>query len=172
MRLVHFADDRTVFASDNDISNVYATVNRELIGVDNWLKANRLSLNFSKTSFMVISNHKNASDVKHRGSILTKVTTVKFLGITFDENLTFNYHVSRVTTKISKSVGVMGRLHCQFPADVMVKLFYSFVYSMTYALLAWGRSVRLMLYLMLLRLFVLTGELANYSQKKISYIFT
>ena len=35
----------------------------------------------------------------------------------------------------------MRRLHCQLPADVMVKLYYSLVYShLTYALLAWGRS--------------------------------
>ena len=44
MGFVHFAGDKTVFASDSDISNVHATVNRELVGVDNWLKANRLSL--------------------------------------------------------------------------------------------------------------------------------
>ena len=37
----------------------------------------------------------------------------------------------------------MRRLHCQLPADVMVKLYYSLVYShLTYALLAWGRSGR------------------------------
>ena len=37
----------------------------------------------------------------------------------------------------------MRRLHCQLPADVMVKLYYSLVYSnQTYALLAWGRSGR------------------------------
>ena len=35
----------------------------------------------------------------------------------------------------------MRRLHYQLPADVMVKLYYSLVYSdLTYALLAWGRS--------------------------------
>ena len=35
----------------------------------------------------------------------------------------------------------MRWLHCQLPADVMVKLYYSLVYShLTYALLAWGRS--------------------------------
>ena len=44
-----FADDTTVFASDRDINNVHATVNRELVGVDNRLKENRLSLNVSKT---------------------------------------------------------------------------------------------------------------------------
>ena len=48
MHFEHFADDTTVFATDSDISNVQATVNRELVGVDNWLKANRLSRNISK----------------------------------------------------------------------------------------------------------------------------
>ena len=48
-------------------------------------------------------------------------------------------HVNKVTSNISKSVGVMRRLHCQLPTNVMIKLYYSLVY-LTYALLAWGRS--------------------------------
>ena len=115
MRFVHFADDATVFASDSDINNVHATVNR--------VKANRLSLNISKISYIIISNQKNAIEIRIRDSILTKVSTVKFLGVTLDENFTFkrfNDHVKNVTTKISKFVGVMKRLHCQLPADVMV----------------------------------------------------
>ena len=118
MHFVHFADDTTVFASDSDIYNVHATVNRELVGVDNWLKANRLSLN-SKTSYMIISNQKNAIEIRILDSILTKVSTVKFLGVTLDKNLTFNDHVKDVTTKISKSVCVMRRLHCQLPARLL-----------------------------------------------------
>ena len=54
MSFVHFADDKTVFTSDSDTNGVHATVNRELVGVDNWLKANQLSLNISKTSYMII----------------------------------------------------------------------------------------------------------------------
>ena len=87
MRFVYFADDTTVYASDSDINNVHSTVNRELVGVDNWLKANRLSLNVSKTSHMIISNQKNAIDIRIRASIL---------GVTLDENLTFNDHVKNV----------------------------------------------------------------------------
>ena len=112
-------------------------MNRELVGVDNWLKTNRLSLNVSKTSDMISSNQKNALDIKIRETILTKVSTVKFLGVTLDENLTFKLHVNEVTSNISKSVGVVRRLHCQLPANIMVKLYYSLVYShLTYALLA------------------------------------
>ena len=97
MRFVHFTDDTTVFASDSDINNVQETVNRELVGVDNWLKANRPSLNISKTSYMIISNQKNAIEIRIRDSILTKVSTVKFLGVTLDKNITFNDHVKNVT---------------------------------------------------------------------------
>ena len=32
---------------------------------------------------------------------ITEVSTVKFLGVPLDENLTFNDHVKNVTTKIS-----------------------------------------------------------------------
>ena len=60
----HFADDTTVFASHSDINNVHVTVNRELVGVDNWLKTNRLSLNTSKTSCMLISKQKTHSTLK------------------------------------------------------------------------------------------------------------
>ena len=101
MRFVDFADDTRVFASDNDINNVHATVNMELVGVDNWLKANRLSLNVSKTSYMIIWNQKIEIDIRIRDSIFINVSTVKFLGVTLDENLTFNDHVINVTTKIS-----------------------------------------------------------------------
>ena len=49
----------------------------------------------------------------------------------------------------------MRRLHCQLPANAIVKLYYSLVYChLTYALLAWGRSGRTNA----LRLSVLTGE--------------
>ena len=117
--LFTFVDDTTVFASNSDMNNVHATVNRELVGVDNWLKANRLSLNISKTSYMIIYQ-KNAIEIRIKDSILTKVSTVKFIGVTLDENLMLNDLVKNVTTKISKSVGIMRRLYCQLPAHVML----------------------------------------------------
>ena len=92
---------------------------------------------------MIISNQKNALDFKIRESIRMKVSTLKFLGVALVENFTFKDHVNKVTSKISKSVGAMWRLHCLLHANVMVKLYYSFLYShLTYALLAWGRSGR------------------------------
>ena len=134
MHFVHFADDTTVFASDSDINNIHASVNTELVGVDNWLKADKLSLNVSNDNLQP----EKALYIKIRETILIKVSTVKFHDVTVDEHLTFKDHVNKVTSNISKSVGVMRRLHCQLPSNVMAKLYYSLVYShLTYALLAW-----------------------------------
>ena len=91
---------------------------------------------------MIISNQIIAFDIKIRESILTKVSTVKFFGVTLDENLNFNDLVIKVTSKISKSFGVMSRLHCQLPANVMVKLYVCSLFVLTYDLLAWRRSGR------------------------------
>ena len=54
------------------VNNVYATVNRELVGVNNWLKANRLSLNVSITSYMIISNQKNVIEIRNVIQFLQK----------------------------------------------------------------------------------------------------
>ena len=50
MCFVQFPEDTTDFASDSDIINVNVSVNGELVGVDNWPTANRISFNVSKTS--------------------------------------------------------------------------------------------------------------------------
>ena len=99
MRFVHFADNTTVVASVRNINNVHATAKRELVGIDNWLKANILSLNVSKNSYIIISNQKIRIDIRIQYSIPTKVSTVKFLGVTLDENLSFNDHVKKSLLK-------------------------------------------------------------------------
>ena len=114
MRFVHFVDYTTVFASDSGFNNIHATVNMAMVGVDIWFKAYSLSLSVSKTSYndkLTMSQKKNAVDITIRDSFLPKVSTAKFLGVTLDENLPFKDHVNKVTTEISKSVGVMKRLH-------------------------------------------------------------
>ena len=108
MCFVHFAGDATIFASDSDINNVHSTVNRELVGVDNWLKANKLSLNVSKTSYMIISNQKNVIDIRIWDSILTNISTIKFLGVTLDENLTINDHVKKSLLKYQSRLVLWG----------------------------------------------------------------
>ena len=43
-----FADDTNVFFSHKDIKTLFHTINTELVKVNHWFKANKLSLNVRK----------------------------------------------------------------------------------------------------------------------------
>ena len=65
----------------------------------------------------------------------------KFLGVILDEKLTFREHLTMITSKISKVVGLFYRLKQQFPQDIIHKLYYSLVYPyLNYCILAWGSA--------------------------------
>ena len=48
-----FADDTSIFFSNQDSRTIEKTMNQELSHVSNWLNANKLSLNISKSSFIL-----------------------------------------------------------------------------------------------------------------------
>ena len=132
---------------NSDIKNVHVTVNRERMGVVKKFKTNRLSLNVSKTSYMIISHQKDASDIELRDSIVRKISTVKFLGVTLDDKCNVilllmtstNDHYRKYLSLLVPWGESIDSCH----ADVMIKLYYSLVYShRTYALLASGWSGR------------------------------
>ena len=48
-----YADDTYLCLSHKNLDNLQYMVNVELIKVDNWLRSNKLSLNYSKSTFML-----------------------------------------------------------------------------------------------------------------------
>ena len=55
---IMFADDTNLFISDSNIENLFETMNEELRKVANWFKANKLSLNISKTKYSLFHSSK------------------------------------------------------------------------------------------------------------------
>jgi hypothetical protein len=143
MKAIHFADDTTLYHSGRDLVDMEAMVNAELVKVDEWLCTNRLSLNAGKSTYMLI----NKLSIDHninliiRNSALKEVASHKFLGVTIDSKLKFSEHVSKVSGKISQSLGIMRRFSHVVPANAMRSLYFAFVYShLTYAITAWGSA--------------------------------
>ena len=53
LEFVLFADDTTITYSHTDILSKFDLINKELQEVNNWFKANKLSVNASKTNYML-----------------------------------------------------------------------------------------------------------------------
>ena len=57
MKFIIFADDTNMFLSNSNLDYLESVVNNELINLVKWFRANKLSLNVDKISFMIFSSH-------------------------------------------------------------------------------------------------------------------
>ena len=122
LNVLSFADDTTLYTSSPSPSKLSDYTNKELNNVFNWLVDNKLSLNISKTKFMLFgpqtSNHdkwKNLT-LKINDVIIERVgknynhTSLKFLGINLDTNLKFNNHIQFLSNKINKGLFALNQV--------------------------------------------------------------
>ncbi len=75
--------------------------------------ANKLSLNVSKTNFMVISRKQivNKPIVSINSITIERVYITKFLGVHIDCQLDWNGHIKSIKNKIAKNVSVKHLLN-------------------------------------------------------------
>ena len=76
-----------IFFSHTISSELQEILNAELQKIDIWFKCNRLSLNISKTNYIVFNSNKKASEADHlhlkiSDEELHRVSSTKFLGST------------------------------------------------------------------------------------------
>ena len=143
LNFVHFADDTTVTISRDRRVDLERDVNSEMEKVYSWLCVNRLSLNIAKTCYMVVSDRfdSNISDIYVAGNAINRVNECKFLGVVIDKNLSFMPHVDALCKKISRSIGLLGRLSNVLPFSAKKSMYFALIYSsVSYGIVAWGRS--------------------------------
>ena len=58
VKSILFGDDTNLFLVGDDLKEVCETMSLELDKLSRWFQANKLSLNVSKTNFMIFSNKK------------------------------------------------------------------------------------------------------------------
>ena len=87
----HFADDTNLLFGNKNLSVISDVINSELKLVKDWLRANKVSLNESKTKLLLfrpISKlNLTLSNIKLNGHLLTLEKSVTYLGIEIDETL-------------------------------------------------------------------------------------
>ena len=106
-----FADDTNLFLNDHSLFNLEKIINTELDKVYDWLCANKLSLNFDKTNFVIF--HPPQKKLIHtfrielKDNVIKQELYVKYLGIIIDSNLSWKQHVHELCKKLSRGVGVL-----------------------------------------------------------------
>ena len=112
-----FADDTNITAVGNNIKEVEGAMNSDLENLYKWLTANKLSLNVTKTEFLLIgSNQMLKSISNHQTNIsiaenqIKQVSDSKTLGIIVDENLNWKNNTNNICKKITSGLGALRRI--------------------------------------------------------------
>ena len=88
-----YADDTYLTYADNDICSLEASLNQDWLNINNWLIANKLALNMTKTEFMLMGSRQKLKslsflpDLEINGTQSNRVDFTKSLGVLIDENL-------------------------------------------------------------------------------------
>ncbi len=146
----HFADDTNLLCSDKDPYILRTKMNEDLRLIFQWLCANRLSLNVSKTEFLIFKPPKKCLPhritLKLNGITLDESKKIKYLGTIMDDRLCWKHHIYELCKKISKSIGIVYKMRQLCPQRVLMSLYYSLIQShLGFGACVWGLSNELYL---------------------------
>ena len=124
----HFADDADLLHGNKNPFVKSNVINSELKLVTDWLRANKLSLNESKTKLLLFRpiNKLNLtlSNIKLNGHLLTLAKSVTYLGIEIDETLSWNNQTEVLAKKLSRTNGILSKLRYYIPTETLISICY------------------------------------------------
>ena len=140
---VLFADDTNVFLNGKTINTLSDTVQLELPKLYIWLLANKLTLNVTKSHFMVFhrTRHKKVHIELNQVPIEQDRHT-QVLGVVFDDYLDWSNHISYIHSKIANGVGIIYRAKKYFNTSALIHLYNAFVFPyLIYCVEVWGKAL-------------------------------
>lgn len=146
-KYILYADDSTLFTSHRNLHALLDIVNDNLINVNNWVCANKLTLNIEKTKYVLFSRNKNIphnlQKIKLGDSIINEEESIKFLGVMVDRQLNWNAHIQYLRNKINKQCGILHiTRHC-FNIGALKQLYYSLIYPfLSFCHTIWGAAYK------------------------------
>ena len=125
-----FADDTNLSFSGQCINDIEHQVNEDLNNLNIWLFANKLSLNVTKTEYMIIGTRQKLNsiiqspDIHINNNKIKRVHKSKVVGVQIDDQLNWNEHIKYISKKINSGLGALKRIR-PYVSIKMLKTVYN-----------------------------------------------
>ena len=137
-----YADDTNFSLNHRNYLEMIPALNGELAKIQDWILANRLTINPSKTESLLFSKRNIPTSNEQpvlNGNPIQWVDSAKFLGVFIDKNVDFKTHIEYVLSKISKNTGILYKIRDNLPLDAKINFYNSFILPyLEYNVLHWG----------------------------------
>ena len=120
-------------------------VNQDFENLTNWLNANKICLNVSKTEVALFKLSRKLTDVplklKLNGKRLYPTNPVKYLGINIDENLVWKQQISDIAIKLNKANGILSKLRHFIDRKTLKSIYHAIIEPhLYYSSLVWAQN--------------------------------
>lgn len=99
-----YADDTQLCLSGPDRTAIQTSLQCDLAIASQWFQENGMSANPNKCLSMRLGNNNEYLFISLQGTEIDMVDTMKLLGVSIDNGLTFNTHVKEIVRKVSSKL--------------------------------------------------------------------
>ena len=122
------------------------SLNNDLEVVYDWFRANKLTLNISKSTCLIFSPTKttyNKLKVCIGNQEIPINSSTKFLGTWLDNELCWHTHLSSLQTKLNQGLGLLCRAKNSLSNTGLKSIYYAHFYRhLTYSIVIWGNMIQ------------------------------
>ena len=123
-----YADDMVLYQSGENSKIGERKLQESMNNFANWCSSNALTINTKKTKIMASGSHskvkkcKNASVTLH-GVKIKSVPSYKYLGVSLDQTLDYNNHISTSARVIQHKLSLLGKVRNYLNRDIALQVY-------------------------------------------------
>lgn len=131
-QIVLYADDILLYR-DISCHSDYSSIQHDIDSISAWVESNHLTLNKNKCKYMVVSRLVTRNVPPPRALMLSdhaleRVSSYKYLGVTFTESLEWSTHICDISRKAKRVLGFIYRQYSSYLShSSLLKLYISLV---------------------------------------------
>lgn len=147
-KTIVYADDTNQLIAENNLVNSVLRANISADEFYQWCLYTGVMVNTSKTFLMYFQpkniNYNSSQLIRINHRSIEQVNSIKFLGITVDQKLTWEKHIDNIVAKLSKICFIIRQLRVTVSMDILKLTYYGLVQSiLSYGLIFWGHSAHI-----------------------------
>uniref|UniRef100_A0A1B6LGF7 Reverse transcriptase domain-containing protein n=1 Tax=Graphocephala atropunctata TaxID=36148 RepID=A0A1B6LGF7_9HEMI len=156
--VIAFADDISIFYTHKDQGIIGQLINRDLFMLREWCLSNKMQINVSKTKYinfdflgfdmpLPLKFHSRTCNLYLCDcQALEKVNSIKYLGVIFDEKLTFQQHITNLHKMLRLSIRTFYFLRNFCSTSLLRSLYFALINSrLQYGIVCWGGTYKYLL---------------------------
>ena len=145
LEFILYADDSVIYMTGLNIESMANEMNKQLQNIYKYLVANKLTLNYNKSEFILFSKSLNNINpvIKINNNIIKQVKETKFLGVLITNKLNWSKHIKNVTLKINRINGILYLTRHLLSKNILKNIYSALVNPhIAYANILWGSTYK------------------------------